>query len=91
LIRAGGDGDFLFELPAAVATAMSEMRDKAQMVRRACRGLAWLMGCKDSGILDDTPELKSLLDRRGGAMLDIVKAKTAQDAEIIGRLCYAEA
>jgi hypothetical protein len=90
LAQTSGTQDMLFAIPANVASVMSDLRDRSQHLRRAERGLAWLVQCKDSGVLDDLPELKTLLDCRGKMMLDSVRNKTQEDADIIGRLCYAE-
>jgi ParB-like chromosome segregation protein Spo0J len=84
----GGDG-VLFALPANVETIVADFKDRANQVRRAERGLGWLLGVKDCGILDDLPELKALLDRRGQSMLACVRAKVTADADLIGQLCAA--
>jgi hypothetical protein len=72
-----------------VTHAVKSMKDRAEMLRRAERGLGWLMQCKDSGVLDDMPSLRDLLDSQGAAMLDKIKAVTAEDAEVIGSLFVA--
>jgi len=80
---------FLFAIPKSVTSAVKDMKDRAEMLRRAERGLQWLMQCKDSGVIDDLPQLRRLLDKRGNAMLTKLQAKTAEDAEVIGSLCIA--
>jgi ParB-like chromosome segregation protein Spo0J len=77
----------LFELPANIEQVVTDLKDRAQLVRRAERGLSWLLGCKDSGILDDCPDLKSFLDRDGLRFLRGIQAKVAGDAEILSELC----
>ncbi len=84
---AGTDG-FLFEIPTSVASVMGAMKDRAQHLRQASRGLAWLMQCKDGGILaTHFPALKDLLDREGAERLEALKAAADNDGKIVGVLC----
>lgn len=85
---ATGDG-FLFNIPPAVENLVKSMRDNADNLRRAQRGLAWLLQCKDSGVLDDYAELKTLLDRTGDQTLEQLKQQVVNDAAVLGGLCTA--
>lgn len=77
----------LFELPANIESVVADLKDRAQHVRRAERGLSWLIGCVDTGILDGFPDLKRLLVQDGDRMLDEVKGRVAGDAGILAELC----
>jgi hypothetical protein len=81
--------DLLFAIPANVTAAIADMKDRANDLRRAERGLAWLLQCKDSGVLDSFGELKSLLDESGATMLATIKLQTTADADVIGQLCLS--
>lgn len=86
-VASSSEDGMLFNIPASVTVAVEEMKDRANQLRRAERGLAWLMQCKDSGVLDQFPEMKSMLDARGESMLSQIKGQTASDANVIGQLC----
>ena len=79
--------DLLFALPANVTAAVTEMKDRANNLRRAERGLAWLLQCKRFlRIGFFSIELKSLLDRSGLEYSHNDQISTTADAEVIGKL-----
>jgi hypothetical protein len=85
------DDQMLFAIPPAVEHLVKNMRNHADNLRRAERGLAWLLQCKPSGVLDGFGELKEVLDKTGAAMLAQIKEQTTEDAGLLGQLCAASA
>ncbi len=79
----------LFDLPPSIEQAVKGFRDRAHQLRRAQLGIEYLMVCVGSGVLDEFPALKLVVDRQGRRILDGIKARVQSDAEVIGELCCA--
>jgi hypothetical protein len=86
-MQAKAEQGFLFAVPASVTEVVKEQENRGQELRRARRGLAWLMQCLPSGVLDDlTPELAALLKRDGEPMLETIKDADIAHGEMLGKL-----
>jgi hypothetical protein len=84
-----GAVDLLFAMPASLEHALGEFKERARQLRRAQLGIEYLLVCKDSGVLDEFPGLREILNSHGGEILEKIKAKTTSDGEVLGELCTA--
>jgi hypothetical protein len=86
-LKASSEQGFLFAVPASVTEVVKDQENMGQELRRARRGLAWLMQCLPSGVLDThAPELAGLLKRDGDALLEKIKDADTAHGEMLGKL-----
>ena len=81
--------NLLFDMPVDAEAAVRRIADRAQHVRRATRGLAWLLQAVREGgldVFDGVPELRDLLTSKGDAMLETIKQAGEADAAVITAL-----
>jgi hypothetical protein len=83
--------DVLFAMPASVTAVVADLRDRAQVMRRADVGMNHLIFCEKHGVWDQFPDLKKIITEQGDAIRKAISAQVDDDASLIARMCYAQA
>lgn len=81
--------DVLFAIPASVSGAVADLKDRAQVMRRADLAIKHLLFCQQHGVWDDFPDLARIIATRGESIRATINAQVGEDASLIAKLCCA--
>jgi hypothetical protein len=81
--------DVLFALPANVSAVMADLKDSAQVMRRADLAMKHLIFCHTQGAWRDYPELQRVIEQHAESIRDDIRAKADRDASLVARMIHS--